>query len=258
MEKVIMVVDTETTSIDKKFCYDIGYVICKINEFGAGAILEEKNFLVKQVWRNTMLFSTAYYADKKPIYTKMLRDKKNNYGISVLRYDEIMVEVQKSIDRYSVEIVYAYNSGFDEKVFQFNCDWFKVENPFAELPFYDIRAYFMNSVKDSLWFKGFCNDHELYTESGNYSTTAETAYKFIACDTDFIESHTALNDSQIELDILRFCAASGEDIFSPMVAPKMLERKTIKEYLIKTQQGVYSFNGWGATWYKKKNTLVIK
>lgn len=254
----ILVVDTETTSVNKKFCYDIGYVIANIDDEGTFTVLEKKNFLVKQVWRNTMLFSTAYYAEKKPIYTKMLRNKKDYDNISVLRYDEIMSEMQKSIDCYGVEFVYAYNSSFDEDVFNFNCNWFRVENPLAELPFYDIRAYFMNRVFDSNCYKAFCEKNECFTESGNYSTTAETAYRYITDNTEFIEAHTALNDAEIELEILSWCSFFGENISVPTKAPKGIERKVPKTFVVKENGNTHNFNGYGATWYKKRNTLVIK
>ena len=117
MSKEIMVVDTETVSVDKKFCYNIGYTILEIIDSENYSVLEKRDFLVKQVWSNTMLFSTAYYANKKPIYTNMLRHKEDYNNISVLKYNEIMEVIQKDIDFYNIEFVYAYNSPFDEEVF---------------------------------------------------------------------------------------------------------------------------------------------
>lgn len=259
MAKKIMIVDTETIGVQKKFCYDIGYVIAEIDEDFCDFI-EQKNFLVKQVWRNTMLFSTAYYAEKKPIYTNMLRNKKDYHDICVLRYDEIMDEIQKSIDKHNVEYIYAYNSKFDEEVFNFNCEWFKTNNPFAELPFYDIRAYFMEVVKNSFSFKSYCENYKLFTENGNYSTTAETAFKYIMNREDFIESHTALDDSRIETLILAWCYHyhNGIDIFSELIAPKMLKREVEKTFILNYKNKKYELKGTSATWYKKKNTFVIK
>ena len=104
MSKKIMVVDTETIGVAKKFCYNIGYVIAEINDNGYN-VIDKREFLVKQVWRNTMLFSTAYYADKKPIYTNMLRNKAQYNNISVKRYDEIIAEMQSDIEKYNIEYV---------------------------------------------------------------------------------------------------------------------------------------------------------
>lgn len=259
MNKKIMVVDTETVSIDKKFCYNIGYTILEIVDSENYTVLEKRDFLVKQVWRNTMLFSTAYYANKKPIYTNMLRHKEDYNNISVLKYNEIMEAIQKDIDFYNIEFVYAYNSPFDEAVFEFNCDWFKCENPFAELPFYDIRAYFIDMVENtSNCYKSWCDKKEYYTDNGNYSTTAEIAYRFVTGEDDFIESHTALHDSEIESIILTFCYRYGMNIFSELKAPKMLKREIEKAFTIKYKNKKYTFKGNSATWYKKKNTFVIR
>lgn len=254
----IMVVDTETTSVNKPFCYNVGYVIADLEDNGNFQILEKKEFIVKQVWRNTMLFSTAYYADKKPIYTNKLRHKAEYNNICILRYDEIMEEAQKSIDNYNVKIAYAYNSQFDEKVFAFNCEWFRTENPFAEIPFFDIRAYFINAVKDSNDYKAFCEHFKLFTDSENYSTTAETAYKFITNDDTFVEAHTALNDSEIEMEILAKCANWGEKVFEYLPTAKCIERPIEKVFTIQYKGKDYHYKGLTAKWYKSRNKLIIK
>lgn len=259
MSEKIMVIDTETVSIDKKFCYNVGYTIVEIIDSENYSVLEKKDFLVKQVWRNTMLFSTAYYANKKPIYTNMLRHKKDYNNITVLKYDEIMNIIQKDIDFYGINFAYAYNAPFDESVFSFNCDWFKCENPFAEIAFYDVRAYFMNMVENTdNNYKTWCDCNKYYTDNGNYSTTAEIAYRFVTGENDFIESHTALHDSEIESVILMYCNHHGMDIFSEMKAPKMLKKKIEKTFTIKYKNKNYTFKGNNATWYKKRNTFVIK
>ena len=60
----IMIFDTETTSLDKPFCYNIGYVIANAE---TEEIIIKRDFVVEQVWHNPMLFTTAYYANKKEI-----------------------------------------------------------------------------------------------------------------------------------------------------------------------------------------------
>lgn len=257
MSKKIMVIDTETIGLDKKFCYNIGYVIAEIFESGKFSILEKCDFLVKQVWRNTMLFSTAYYAEKKPIYTKMLRNKKD-YNISVLRYDEIMGKIQSAIDYHNIEYVYAYNAPFDQSVFEFNCNWFKTENPLAEIHFYDIRAYFMNIAKNDAQYKLFCSKNKYFTEGGNYSSTAENAFRYITNNNDFIEAHTALNDSEIELEILEYCYNKNQDIFTSCKAERFIKRNTLHEYTIKYKDKTYTFKGNSAIWYKNRHSLIIK
>ena len=68
----IAIFDTETTSLDKPFCYNIGVVIANVE---TGDILSQKDFVVEQVWHNKMCFASAYYAEKRPLYIKAMRAK---------------------------------------------------------------------------------------------------------------------------------------------------------------------------------------
>ena len=60
----IIVFDTETTNLEKPFCYNIGYVIANTE---TKEVLARKEFVVEQIWHNQELFATSYYATKKPI-----------------------------------------------------------------------------------------------------------------------------------------------------------------------------------------------
>ena len=254
MERTIIVFDTETTSLVKPFCYNVGWVVARLEENGSYHILEEKEFMCKQVWYNTMLFSTAYYADKKALY----HDRIKQHFIEVKRVEEVMEILSKSIEYYNIDFGYAYNASFDIKVFQFMSDWFRTPNPIAEIPVYDIRAYFMHLVDGKESFAEFCEEYERFTESGNYSTTAETAFQYMENIPGFEEEHTALADSEIELMILSDCAEHGEDIFHYVKTKKSLPRRVQKDYTIQYQNKDYTLKGYSATWYKNKNKLVIK
>lgn len=254
MSKKIMVIDTETTSIDKPFCYNIGWVVADMEENGNCKILEEKEFMVKQVWYNTMLFSTAYYADKKELYHERIRQ----HFIEVKRFDEIVDILLETLEHFNIEFAYAYNSPFDVRVFNFMSEWFHTPNPLAEVPVFDIRAYFTHAIKDSLVFKRYCERNEFFTESGNYSTTAEIAYKYLLEDDEFTEEHTALADSEIELEILSMCAVIGQNIFTEQKAIKSIPRLVEKVFTIKCRNEEFVFKGLTAKWYKKDNKLIIK
>ena len=191
----IMVFDTETTSLNKPFCYNIGYAICNTD---TGEILAEKDFVVEQIWHNIPLFSTAYYADKRPIYVSRMRAKKTKMN----KFGYICKEMMRDLNTFNVEYAYAYNSSFDERVFEYNCDWFKCNNPFDMIPILDIRGNVHNSIAFTQPYKDFCERYNRFTEKGNYSTTAETVYQYMTGITDFEEEHTALADSIIELSIL--------------------------------------------------------
>lgn len=201
----IVVFDSETTNIDKPFCYNIGYKIVNVE---TDTTLLQRDYVVEQVWHNPMLFTTAYYADKRPLYVKRMRAKQTIMD----KYGYITQQMIRDFKNFKVEIAFAYNSPFDTRVIDYNCDWFKTNTPFDNIPIRDIRGFVHRFIAFTEEFQDFCDKHRYYTESGNYSTTAETLYRYITNNTEFEEEHTALADSEIEWEILKYCLQKGADI----------------------------------------------
>lgn len=194
----ICVFDTETISVDKPFCYNVGYIIYDTEK---KEIVLKKEFVVEQIWHNVALFSTAYFAEKRPFYVASMRAKK-----SILKkWGYICQEMIRDFKVFNVDYAYAYNSPFDDRVFNFNCDFFKTMNPFDNIDIIDIAGLVHNKIAFSKSYQDFCENNNLFTESGNYSTTAENVTKYLMNNIDFIEDHTALSDCEIELQILLHC-----------------------------------------------------
>ena len=103
----IVIFDTETTSLDKPFCYNIGYII--INAETSERVLAH-DFVCEQVWHNPMLFTTAYYADKRDIYIKAMRLRKTKMD----KFGYVCQQMIRDFKNYEVHSAYAYNSSFDE------------------------------------------------------------------------------------------------------------------------------------------------
>lgn len=200
----IMVFDTETTSLEKPFCYNIGYVIFNTD---TAEVLVKKDYVVEQVWHNPMLFTTAYYANKREEYVTRMRIR----HCLLDKFGYITRAMYRDIKEYEVQHAFAYNSAFDVKVFEFNCDWFKCLNPLDTVQVHDIRGHVHKEIAFKKDYQAFCDQHELFTESNNYSTTAEAVYRYVSKDTEFVEEHTALADAIIELEVLRYCVANGCD-----------------------------------------------
>lgn len=235
----IVVFDTETTGLDKPYCYNIGYIIVNTEE---RKILLKKDFVIEQIWHNLPLFNTAYYSEKRPLYVAAMRGRK----AKLEKYKKVMREMKKDFHNYKVQYGFAYNSNFDDRVFQFNCDWFKCYNPFDTVEIKDIRNYALNSLADNPYYKSFCDEHELYTNAGNYSTTAETIYKYITNNPDFVENHTALSDSIIENEILIYFTQYNNLEDAPPQTIRNIERQIIKNLNIKkNKETIFS------TTYKK-------
>lgn len=248
----IMIFDTETTSLDKPFCYNIGY---QIVDAESEKVLVARDYVVEQVWHNLPLFSSAYYADKRPIYVARMRSR----HVIMDKFGYICRQMARDIRNYNVEHAYAYNSSFDEKVFNFNCDWYKCNNPFDTIQIHDIRGYAHQFICNEESYRAYCEENDLYTESGNYSSTAEAVYRFISGDDDFNEEHTALNDSIIETFILMHALNLGADITMDYKTHRSLERKIQRTLHIRTaEQTDYYFDYEKIRINREKTEVTLK
>lgn len=244
-----VVFDTETISLNQPFCYNIGYVLA-VN----GNAVVKKDFVVEQIWHNLPLFSTAYYAIKRPLYVERMRQRKTIMN----KFGYICQEMARDFRKYNIEIAFAFNSPFDDKVFTFNCDWFKCNNPFDNIPIHDIRGFAHQFLVDNN-FIDFCEKNQQFTESGNYSTTAETFFRFIQNDLSFNEEHTALSDSIIENEILKECVKRGACLDSDYSIKRSIERTCERTLHIKTaEQTDYYFDYQKIRINKERTEITLK
>lgn len=226
----ILVLDTETVNLEKPFCYNIGYVIFNTD---AEEIVVKKDYVVEQVWHNPMLFTTAYYADKRELYVARMRCRR----CVMDKFGYITQAMYRDIKEYGVEHAFAYNSSFDEKVFAYNCDWFKCINPLENVQIHDIRGQVHKKIAFTDSYQLYCDEHGLYTDSGNYSTTAEAVYRYITNNSKFIEEHTALADALIELEILCYCVNLGCEYETDYKVYRSIAKNELKELEIVDADG---------------------
>ena len=173
------------------------------------------------------------------------------------KFGYVTQQMLRDFRNYEVERAFAYNSAFDEKVFNFNCDWFKVINPFETVPISDIRGFVHHFMIDDT-FRAWCEENNAFTESGHYSPTAETLTRYIRSDTSFVEDHTALSDSEIEAEILFTCLDRGADLNGDYQAKRSIERKVTREFIIDLPGEKIIVEGTRATYYKTKNKFVVR
>lgn len=200
----IMVFDTETTSLEKPFAYNIGYVVYDTE---SKQTILKRDYVAEQIWHNLPLFESAYYHEKRPLYVSRMRARTTILD----KFGYICMQMLRDIKDNEITQAYAYNSGFDEKVFGFCCEWFKVSNPLDLVTVHDIRGYVHKAIAFREDYQKFCEENNLFTETENYSTTAESVQRFVTNNIEFVEEHTALADSEIELNILLYCIENGCD-----------------------------------------------
>lgn len=226
MSNYICVFDTETTSLDRPFCYDIGYVIVDTE---TSEIIQQNHFIIEQNWHNLPLFESAYYKEKRPEYVKLMRTKK----ATLVKWGKATQTMIRDFKQYNITSAYAYNSDFDEKVFNFNCDWFKTINPFENVAIYDIWGYASQFITNTEEYTDFCEQHERFTDTGNYKGSAEVVFQYITSQPDFEEKHMGLYDSEIEASILFYCLDNGAELETEYKVKKILTRPQEKPFTVK-------------------------
>lgn len=232
----IIVFDTETISVGKPYCYNIGYIIYDTD---GKKVLVKREFVVEQIWNNRPLFDTAYYADKRPIYVNAMRGRQTE----MKKYGHIQSQMIRDIQSYGVDGAYAFNSKFDDGVFEFNADRYGCRNALDTIPVFDIRGYACKYLMTD-GYREFCNSNEnilgadgkskkFITDSDGYKTTAESFYCYLKGDGSFDEAHTALADSEIELEILLACIEKGATWQTEYAVPRSFPRHTRKRFTLK-------------------------
>ena len=197
----ILIFDTETINIEKCFCYNLGYKIINLDN---KTTLVEKDFVIEQVWSNKQMFETSYYANKKPLYISKLRGRK----AKMIKWGFAMREMIKDIETFNIEYAFAYNSDFDTKVFDFNCDWYKCNNALDYVEIFDIWGFTSELIIKSLdnnKYKDFAIANNFISESNNLMNNANVWGKYLLNNLEWEEEHTALEDSKIETEILLYC-----------------------------------------------------
>ena len=195
-DKIIMVLDTETLGLENPTIYELGYVIhIQVNK----QVFKERDYLIKQIYDNEELFASAYYSHKRPLYEEKLATglAKNvywGYALKVLVSD---------IEKYGVEEIYAYNSRFDTRAFIHTMQQLKAITKF-EPQITDIMNH-IKGITDTEDYVNFCvsNGYMTNNKKPRPQKKAETLYRYLSKNVEFIEDHMALEDSQIELYILK-------------------------------------------------------
>lgn len=120
----------------------------------------------------------------------------------ILPFAEILQILNTDIQNYNVNKMYAYNALFDtsaiNKTYQYLID------SGSEMK-YKMDCLWHLSTKTFMYTEKYINvaiENNWLSDKGNIKTSAEMAYRYISHDYDFVEAHTALQDTVIETKIL--------------------------------------------------------
>lgn len=219
-------------AISKPLIYDLGWKIMD----SKGNIYRRKSYLISEIFSVPSIFNTAYYASKRPLYLEKIRKGE----ISVVSWERATAEMVADIEE--TEAVGAYNAMFDfKKAITFTeeyishlynedfHEWEEKQNRAADFianntnrtnknekinpdifefrgksyPLFDIWALSCENLINNDEYRQFCKDTNRTTASGKYyPTNAEVVYRYLTKDTEFIEAHMAVEDADIECEIL--------------------------------------------------------
>lgn len=198
LKGTILLLDVETTNETKTIVELSG----KIVNNNLISILTF-SYIIKETWDDKDLMSGIYATkDKVNEWTNNIRLGRSQ----VVSAKQLTTTLDNLVKKYNVKVISAYNLKFDLNAM---IETFKHYNVY----FNNMR----NLQKLDLWlyageiflkakYVNYCVDRNYLTEKGNCITNAETVYRYISNDDTFIETHVAIDDVNIELEILRVCA----------------------------------------------------
>jgi hypothetical protein len=217
-------------AIAKPLIYDFAWKV--VDRYGNE--YSKHSYIITEIFSVPSVFNTAYFAHKRPQYINKL----NNGEIALVNWDTAMNNFLH--DLAVVESVGAYNSMFDYKkaipftelyirmLYSENYQqWEQMQNKFIDkiatekpskpsrdfdemhfefrgqkYPMFDLWGLSCQHLLNNDNFREMANCYGWHTGSGKYySTTAETTYRFLHNAVEFEESHTALEDVNIETEI---------------------------------------------------------
>lgn len=203
----ILVLDVETAnSLEQPFVYDIGGVITDKR----GNIYESFSFVIRDIFvYERELMQTAYYADKIPDYVAGINAGKR----VMIDFYQARRYIFNLMKKYNVRDVAAYNAHFDRNALNMTQRWLTKSKSRYFFPygtnFICIWNMACQTICQRKTYKDFCEQHSFISRRGtNYSTSAETVYRYLTINAEFTEEHKGLDDVIIETYIMRRCFSS--------------------------------------------------
>ena len=204
--KNILILDTETADL-RGDVYDVGYTITNTR----GDILDEYNALVEEVFTDAEKMTGAFYAKKLFSHYAPMLDAGT---VSLTPWAAIVDRMRADMAAYNVNVLAAYNLGFDMRVMRQTHDMLGDGQPICPqgLELLDIWQFARETKLKSRTYKKIAKAQGWVSAAGNIRTGAEYAHRFCSGDWGFIESHTALDDARIETEILAACYAAKKRV----------------------------------------------
>ena len=196
-------IDTETcNSMEDPLCYDISWQVIDSH----GRLYASRSFAVRQVLEGMPeLMATAYYANKIPAYWEQI-----NKGEKILAsLYKIRQTLTEDVKDYDCKFICAHNARFD------NCSLNTTQRYLTSskyryflprnIEWWDTMKMANDTICKMPTYRKFCEENGYITKNKQLRKTAEILYRFVNADNEFVEEHKALEDVDIERQILAYC-----------------------------------------------------
>lgn len=208
----IMMLDTETcntrTDEDGKLdmrdvlVYDKGWEVIDKH----GNVYEKKSYIAREIFFGMSdVMTSAYYANKIPKYLEEIAKGER----VVASFYEIRKDFLDTMRRYETNIVCAHNARFDYNALNTTQRYLTKSKYRYYFPYgtevWDTMKMARSVVAKTPTYKRFCEENGYMTKNNQVRLTAEILYRYITRDNEFVESHTGLEDVDIERQILAYC-----------------------------------------------------
>ena len=206
--KVIML-DTETANdLECPLCYDLGFSVLDTEK----GVIEKHSYVVADIFLDKELMSSAYFADKIPQYWDDIKSGKR----SLRKWSTIRAIVREVMIQHDINIVVAHNARFDYSSTAttqryLTCSKWRYFFPYGTKFVCTLKMSREVFGKDENYIT-FCNEFGFLTAYNKPRFTAEVIYRYLTDNVEFVESHTGLEDVEIETEIFLECIKRNPEV----------------------------------------------
>lgn len=204
-----LMLDTETTNeIETPLCYDVGFSVINDN----GQLIEKHSYVVADIFLDKSLMAYAFFADKIPQYWLDIKSGKRK----LRRWSTIRAIVRDVMIQYGIDTVIAHNMRFDycstnTTQRYLTCSKWRYFFPYGTKFVCTLKMSREVFSKDEDYV-AFCERYNFVTKYNKPRYTAEIIYRYLTNDVEFIESHTGLEDVEIETQIFLECIKRNPEV----------------------------------------------
>lgn len=207
-KKYFMVLDTETCPIDRSIegvspdnmlVYDLGY--CIVDK--KGNVYKTGSYIISEIFfgEYNEKMQSSYYANKIPNYFIEIA----NGSRVVKTWKQISYILRQVLQEYNITTIVAHNARFDFGVLSNTKKYLQEYSMLPYIEWWDTLKMAKSVLGKMPTYKKFCLDNGYTTKNGSLRFTAEIIYQYISNNQEFKESHTGLEDTLIEKEILAYC-----------------------------------------------------